>query len=193
VLSRNNSAGEKELVAYTVFKQEDIKFDWRSYLLQTLPDFMIPAWLVPVPEIPLTSHGKTDRRALAKLETIAHRANSSSVRHSGNAAILASLWAEVLGVEEGIIDDDSVFFALGGHSIKAIRLRHLIQLRFKIALTIKEIFNYSRFGSMLEKLDLSSVMEMENIPKAPENDSYPLSSAQQRLWILCQYGDAGAA
>jgi amino acid adenylation domain-containing protein/non-ribosomal peptide synthase protein (TIGR01720 family) len=92
----------------------------RQLLSRTLPDFMIPADLVPVDALPLLPNGKVDRQALGHLA--AGRGGARPEQDQDFVApetpvdqALAALWREVLAVEQVGIHDD--FFALGGHSL----------------------------------------------------------------------------
>ncbi|MFD0499312.1 amino acid adenylation domain-containing protein [Streptomyces rhizosphaericus] len=87
-------------------------------MARELPAQMVPSAVVPLDELPLTAHGKLDRRALPTLLPTASR-NGRAPR-TGTERTLCELFREVLGVRELGVDDD--FFALGGDSIVSIRL-----------------------------------------------------------------------
>ncbi|OKK16052.1 hypothetical protein AMK16_25315 [Streptomyces sp. CB00455] len=108
----------------------------REHLLRLLPAHMVPRLIVPVAAIPTSSHGKADRRALAGL-LAAHRqppsppsgAPSDAAAGAGPAERrLLTLWHEVLGRRPDSPDDD--FFALGGHSLRVIRLLGRIEREY---------------------------------------------------------------
>ncbi|WP_253780864.1 non-ribosomal peptide synthetase [Goodfellowiella coeruleoviolacea] len=88
----------------------------RAALATTLPEHMVPAAIVVLPRIPLTAHGKLDRRALPAPEYT----TSSHAPRTPVEALLCELFTDVLGVPEIGVDDR--FFDLGGDSITAIRL-----------------------------------------------------------------------
>ena len=66
VLAREDTPGDKRVVAYVVPKegQAEALGDWRSLLKQRLPDYMVPAHLMLLEALPLTPNGKVDRKAL---------------------------------------------------------------------------------------------------------------------------------
>ena len=89
----------------------------RTYLAQSLPDYMVPAAIVLLEGLPLTPNGKLDRKALPAPD-LARRALAGS--RSPQEEILCPLFAEVLGVSRVGIEDN--FFELGGDSISSIEL-----------------------------------------------------------------------
>lgn len=90
-----------------------------SRLQQSLPAFMQPARLIGVAQIPLSAHGKTDRKRLADM--VMALAEPQRVEQADSlAATLAGIWSALLGVER--VEADADFFADGGHSITALKL-----------------------------------------------------------------------
>ena len=123
VVTREDVPGEKRVVCYLVVKDGSAPAvgELRQFLKQKLPDYMVPAIFIMLPQLPLTANGKLDRRALPAPEgerpdlSVAYQAP-----RSGAEAELARIWAEVLGVEQVGIHDN--FFELGGDSILSIRI-----------------------------------------------------------------------
>ncbi|MCP5102569.1 MAG: amino acid adenylation domain-containing protein, partial [bacterium] len=66
VIDKENEEGNKYLCAYVVsHSQQTVESNvLKEYLTESLPDYMIPAYFLQLLEIPLTSNGKTDRKAL---------------------------------------------------------------------------------------------------------------------------------
>ncbi|MFL6236787.1 MAG: amino acid adenylation domain-containing protein, partial [Thermoanaerobaculia bacterium] len=110
VLAREDRT-ERRLVAYLVL-HEEAAVDWRGFLAQSLPDYMVPSAFVLLPDLPRTTSGKVDRRALP---APAQRTEEFAAPQTPLEISLADLWKEVLGVEAVGLHDD--FFALGGSSI----------------------------------------------------------------------------
>jgi len=93
----------------------------RAHLRRRLPEFMVPAFFVRLPALPLTSGGKIDRAALARMAPASGPARPDAVPRSATERTLAALWGEVLGRAEPGVDES--FFDLGGHSLLLTRLQ----------------------------------------------------------------------
>jgi len=122
VLAREDEPGSRRLVAYVVAAGADAPdaAALRAVVAARLPEHMVPAAFVPLGAVPLTPHGKVDRRALPAPEA-AHAAAASYVAPRGPVeAALAEVWARTLGVERVGAHDN--YFALGGDSMRALQL-----------------------------------------------------------------------
>nr|WP_269664908.1 non-ribosomal peptide synthetase [Burkholderia sp. WSM2230] len=107
---------------------------WRQMLAARLPGYMVPAALYEIDALPRTANGKLDRNALAHFDT-APTTELPWIEPSGEMeALIARLFGDVLGLARVGADDD--FFALGGHSLAAVRLiaRLSEQVGHKVAL-----------------------------------------------------------
>ncbi|WP_301542273.1 non-ribosomal peptide synthetase [Pyxidicoccus fallax] len=135
-LVREDVPGDKRLVAYVVpsSKAEPSSpldtVQLRAFLARRLPEYMLPSAVVVLDAFPLTSNAKVDRKALPAPE--ASSAHAHVAPRTPTEQSLATLWAEVLHVEEVGVTDD--FFALGGHSLLAVRL--MARLRQLTGLTV---------------------------------------------------------
>ncbi len=93
----------------------------RQYLQDQLPDYMVPAAFVMLEVIPLTANGKIDYRALQTLDISTNKADKEQVApRTSTENLLATIWAEVLGLEQVGIHDN--FFESGGDSILSIQI-----------------------------------------------------------------------
>ena len=183
VLPKEDKQGNKQLVSYIVPKGEFDRSGIQSYLKELLPDYMIPAYLVALEEIPLTSNGKIDRKALPDPEGTVKEGGYTAPRTEAEAK-LAAIWEEVLEVEQVGITDD--FFELGGHSLLAVRLVSQIRKAFAAELPISDVFDYPTVGQLAERLsgELSGDLLPPVKAELPRPEHIPLSFSQERLWFI---------
>ena len=128
VLAREDEPGQKRLVAYLLTAPEtsaDV-MQWRAWLSQKLPDYMLPAAYVLLEEFPLTASGKVDRRALPAPDASRPAQGQAYLGPRDQLEqLLVDLWQAVLGLDQvGVADN---FFAIGGDSIKGAILINQLQ------------------------------------------------------------------
>jgi tyrocidine synthetase-3 len=189
--------GGRELVAYVVAASDEALPDsseLRIHLSKTLPDYMLPAYYVGLKELPLTSNGKVDRRALPApaAESLVGGTEYTAPRNSTEQA-LAELWGQVLSRGEIGIHDN--FFHLGGHSLRAIRLVSLIRESLGEEIGLKGVFSHPTIAGQAELLKASASQEsvQAQIPLIEPAADYALSNAQRRLWVLSKLDEGLAA
>ncbi|WP_237747838.1 non-ribosomal peptide synthetase [Planktothrix mougeotii] len=195
VIAREDSPGDKRLVAYLVPQPEIILTinEIRQFLKAKLPDYMVPNAFVILEALPLTPNGKIDRRALpapdlqGKGEYIAPR---NPIEEK-----IAQIWAEVLKLERVSIEDN--FFELGGHSLLATQVISRCQEAFEIALPLRYLFESPTIAQLsaviLKELQTGSGLKLPAIVPLNRQDDIPLSWAQERLWFVNQLeGESGA-
>ncbi|MFD5434091.1 non-ribosomal peptide synthase/polyketide synthase [Kitasatospora sp. NPDC127067] len=123
VVSLYQDAGRKSLAAHLVpaeGAEPPGAAELRAHLAADLPDYMLPAAFVTLPELPLTANGKVDRRRLPAPDRSAGGDRPHRAPGTDRERLLAAIWAELLGVERVGLDDD--FFLLGGDSILSIQV-----------------------------------------------------------------------
>jgi amino acid adenylation domain-containing protein len=149
VVVHEAATGEKSLNAYVVAAVGESVSDaeLRGFLRERLPEYMIPASISVIEELPLTRNGKVDRVALAALG----RANASqpptfAEPRTQNEKKLAEIWGELLGIEKVNVDDRFLvsihdhFFDLGGHSLLAVQMFSRVREAFGVELPLNLIF-----------------------------------------------------
>jgi amino acid adenylation domain-containing protein len=186
VAARADAAGTLRLVAYVVPERPGAAHatELRRLLRRRLPEAMLPAVFLELPELPLTRHGKVDRRALP--EPPAAGREGAAAPRTPVEELLAALWAEVLGIEGAGPDDD--FFALGGHSLLGAQLLARVRAVFSTDVPLRVLFEAPTLGAMAERIDEALAGQpaaaQPPIVPPPRDEEPPLSFAQQRLWFL---------
>ncbi|TWP50722.1 amino acid adenylation domain-containing protein [Lentzea tibetensis] len=133
-----SDGGHDRLVAYVVGTAKDP----RSWLKQSLPDYMVPSVFMTLDRIPLTHNGKVDRKALPAPEVTQDGfvAPRTPVEEQ-----LAAIWSEVLGVERVGVEDN--FFGLGGDSILGIQLVSRAR-RDGLKLSSRDVFRHQTIAEL---------------------------------------------
>jgi thioesterase domain-containing protein len=153
VVARDNVTGEKQLVAYVVDREgvESNAAEVRNYLRERLPEHMIPAAVVRLDALPLTSNGKLDRRALPAPERDDVESRKSYVAPRNTVeSELVKIWEDIIGVTPlGVADN---FFEVGGHSLSAIRLMARIETHFGRKLPLSILVQSGTIESMAQVL-----------------------------------------
>ncbi|MFI7210878.1 amino acid adenylation domain-containing protein [Micromonospora maritima] len=146
--------GDRHLVALIVGYDTVRVRELRAYAEEVLPDFMVPASFLVVPEIPATDHGKRDQAGVRQLleewrrRRADHREPNTEVER-----YLADLWADLLANERiGSTDD---FFALGGHSMLAFQAQRRIRRDLGVALEFHELLDHTVLGDLAARIERS--------------------------------------
>lgn len=178
---RGNGVGDKQLVAYMVAEEEKPTVgELRTFLEDRLPKYMVPSAFVTLTEMPLTSNGKVDRRALIALEPARPDVGVTYVTpRTETEIVLAGIWSEILRIDRvGIYDN---FFELGGDSILSIQVIARAA-RAGLRLTAKQLFQYQTIAELtavVESTDGSAGYGQE-----PVTGSVPLTPIQH--WFFEQ-------
>ncbi len=187
VLLHQSNSAKAELVAYLARERELDLAGIRAALITRLPGHMIPSRFLQLDELPLTSSGKTDRRALAQLATdpdseAAPLLAPTSAPERAREAQLCLLWSELLERPVGIDDN---LFELGAHSLSAARFVARLHERYALAIGLRDVFEHPSVRGMATCVRPSerSGIRLHALPRTPDR-AFPLSSAQQRFWFL---------
>ncbi|WVV47333.1 phosphopantetheine-binding protein [Pseudomonas sp. NA13] len=149
-----DAPGGQQLVAYVVAPalnldaseaQRALREQLKAGLREHLPDYMIPAHLLFLEQLPRTPNGKLDRKALPAVETgllqAGYVAPASELEQQ-----VAAIWSQVLTVERVGLNDH--FFELGGHSLLAVNAVSRMALELGLTLTPQLIFQHPVLGNL---------------------------------------------
>ncbi len=199
VVAREDEPGDRRLVAYVVLSRGAGPRigAWRAALAAKLPDYMIPASFVILESLPLTSTGKVDRAKLPQpdrdrpvLETPYTEPDSQLEK------VLATLWAEVLGLHRVGMNDD--FSILGGDSLRGVRLLTNVKAVFGVDLPferlLKDAATLAGMARAIEEVRSRATPDKgptygshgtrpTSIPHRQESKAAHLSDTQRRMWF----------
>ncbi|MFI5778753.1 amino acid adenylation domain-containing protein [Nocardia sp. NPDC051570] len=197
------AGGDRQLVAYTVAAEVDSGIDTRelrSWLREQLPVYMVPAVVMVLDALPLLSNGKLDRRTLPAPDgtaaTATHTEPDTPEEH-----VLHEIWRSVLGAGELGVEES--FFAVGGDSMQAIRVRTALERRgwsFDITdlfqePTIRELAGRLRPldrdaapAAVQEPFALLGPADRALVPDGIE-DAYPLSAMQAGMLFHAAFSE----
>jgi amino acid adenylation domain-containing protein len=134
-----DDSGDKHLVGYvTPADVEPSQAALRACLAERLPSYMIPSFFVVLPELPLTSSGKVDRRALPAPAPAVAGTVVTTPRTETERVLVSEIIAPLLQRDEVGVDDD--FFQLGGNSLQAAQLISAISRRFAAEISLADFF-----------------------------------------------------
>ncbi|HKU74240.1 MAG TPA: amino acid adenylation domain-containing protein [Pyrinomonadaceae bacterium] len=192
-------AGSAQLVAYVVASgAEGINSaELRRYVGERLPEYMVPAVMVELEELPLLPNGKLNRRALPAIAN--HRPDKEPYVAPRNLVeeVLAEIWSDVLGIEQVGINDN--YFAVGGDSIRSLRIISLARAR-GMEFSLQQLFRHQTIAELAAELTLNktnttarvttpfSLVTDADHARLPEGleDAYPLTMLQAGMFYHMQ-------
>ncbi|AXJ04236.1 non-ribosomal peptide synthetase [Pseudomonas fluorescens] len=152
--------GGKHLVGYLVLEDANPPEQWqqdvKAWLLGSLPEFMVPTYLMTLARLPVTANGKLDRKALPQPDAAPQQAFVAP--QDAMQIALAAIWQDVLGIERVGLEDN--FFELGGDSIISIQVVSRAR-QAGIRVSPRDLFQYQTVRSLalVAKLDHNSSVD----------------------------------
>jgi non-ribosomal peptide synthetase component F len=172
VVMREDTPGAKRLAAYVVPADPNVApspGELRSFLAISLPDYMVPSAFVDLDCLPLNANGKLDRRALPVPDLGGGVASVYVAPRTDAEAVLAQIWAEVLGVERVGIEDN--FFELGGDSIRSLRIASRAKAAFDVSLTPRDVLTARTVFTLAELVEEKVLLEFERVAVGDGNSN----------------------
>ncbi|MBE9205822.1 amino acid adenylation domain-containing protein [Nostoc sp. LEGE 06077] len=198
VIAREDIPGDKRLVAYIVLNQkpEAIIATLKRFLEEKLPKYMVPGVFVILDSLPLTPNGKVDRQNLPDGDRIRPNLEETFVApRNPIEEKLASIWAELLGIEPIGINDN--FFNLGGHSLIAAQMLSRIRDGFQVELFFHHIFANPTIAALAALIEQPSHLQQQlqrpAIQPVSRSEYLPASFAQERVHFIQEVAPEGSA
>ncbi|WP_173964544.1 non-ribosomal peptide synthetase, partial [Flavobacterium collinsii] len=179
----NEVGGMPILIAYLVANESFINISSLVIdLKKHLPEFMIPTHFVIIDAIPLIPNGKIDIKSLPEPKTV-NITEAVQLPTTQEEKEIAAIWQELLRLDQ--VDVTVSFFELGGHSLLANQFISSLRDQKGIELSLRDFYKSPTIKEISELVPTLNKKETQNI-KAPEQELYPLSFSQDRLWFLNQ-------
>jgi amino acid adenylation domain-containing protein len=185
VAARVDGVGEPRLVAW-VAPAGTPGAELRAFLRQRLPEYMVPSAFVALDALPRTPNGKIDRLSLPAPEGLERaEGDGYAAPRTPVEEILCGIWAKVLGVERVGVRDD--FFALGGHSLRAVQIVARLRDALGVGVPLPAIFQahtVQALASHVERAMGGAPAQAETIEPVDRTRPLPLSPAQEAVWFF---------
>jgi amino acid adenylation domain-containing protein len=195
---KEDISGDKKLIAYIIGSEG--KYDTQkleNYLRARVPEYMVPAHFMDIPELPLNSSGKTDRKALPspgmerpELQVL-YKAPLTETEK-----LLTKLWALILNLEKVGVNDN--FFELGGNSLLALRFVAILKQEHNLTLPVTRLYQdptISKIASFLSgKTSYERANPLKNKPSGTDiavigmSGRFPGAGNIEELWDVLKSG-----
>ena len=192
VIAHKSSDGDEPRLVAFLKSDDKVQIEaLRSFVKETLPDFMVPSVFIEVNEFPLAPTGKVDKHQLADLASASAGAGGSESEPSSSEVVplgdqqtseleasVLTLFASALEINERAVGLDDDFFDLGGSSLRCMRLFLLIEEKYEVALPISTLVTASTVRL------LSATIEHQINPERSQ-PTVGDTSADEWEWVLC--------
>jgi len=180
VTTQKNHTMHDLLYAYFI-SDEDVDIEnLRKSLQKVLPSYMIPQYFIKLSKWPYNSNGKIDKKALPLPETTI--AKEYIAPRNDLDLKLVNIIKELFGFKEISLADS--FFELGGDSLTAINLCAIISQKLNVQLYVKDVLEHPDISDLADIISSRQKASTDVVIKpAQKMDSYPLSSAQKRIYL----------
>jgi amino acid adenylation domain-containing protein len=189
VVVRGSDSGSKRILAWVrpAEGSNPTPANFRSYLAGVLPSFMCPDAIGIIDEFPINANGKIESRTLPDPQVESLPAKEQAPPTGEIEQRLARIWSDLLGVPVNNRNDE--FFALGGHSLMALRMFSRLNREFDRSLPLSTLISHPTVGELAlllkpDQLDQTSV-------KTGTGLLVPLSTEGTQPPLICIHGGDG--
>lgn len=167
---------------YTVIDSVDIN-DLKEYLINQIPDYMVPSYYMELDKFPTTPNGKTDFKNLPEIEI---SSDDLVAPESETEKLLFDIVSNILETDEFGIDTD--LFSVGLTSLSVIKLISSISNEFGVVLSINKILKIKTIREIAIEIDSNDVYA--NIDgsagiNVDDGKLYPLTANQLGVYFDC--------
>ncbi|GBE74656.1 hypothetical protein myaer87_18830 [Microcystis aeruginosa NIES-87] len=164
LVNESDHTENRALVAYIVLNDPTCATQsLREFVKRQLPDYMIPAYWLILDNLPLTSNGKIDRRALPLPNPELHRSVDYVAPDNPTQEAIAAIFGQVLKLEKVGINDN--FFEIGGNSLQATQVISRLRESFALELPLRRLFEQPTVADLaLAVTDIHATLQKLQTP-----------------------------
>lgn len=157
VVVHGDKTANRRLVAYVAKGKSPLTVETvTAHATNHLPPYMVPANIILLEQLPVTTNGKVDRDNLPSPEPINHKQTLSRCAHTDTERKLLSIWQKILNLTDETIDVNTSFFDLGGQSFLSVRLMARIQQQFNVVLPLAILIESDTIATLAERIETDS-------------------------------------
>ncbi|OUM56948.1 hypothetical protein PIROE2DRAFT_18228 [Piromyces sp. E2] len=190
VIDKLNKNNEKYLVGYYITRDENINSEYiQGCLRKTLPIHMVPNYFIKIKEIPITVHGKLNRKLLPEPDIDKILESSYIPPETTTEKKLCRIFSQVFSIDEKKIGKNSSLFDIGADSLNLLKTISRISKEFNVKLTIKDMFSHFSVVDLGSYIDSIPQNQNEKIPhqieviKRHNSREYPVTPQQLGVYI----------
>ncbi|MBR3003100.1 MAG: amino acid adenylation domain-containing protein [Clostridia bacterium] len=169
----------KKICAYYISDKDINLEDLNNYLINSLPNYMIPNYFIRLKKFPYTPNGKIDRKSLSKIDISSMIQKRVSPKTTIEKDIYNIICEIINDNNFGITDD---FFSIGLDSLNAIKLTSILQNKYNIEINSSQIYKLFNIKELSQFILKNYNNKTKSIIKKTNLKYYPLSSAQKRIY-----------
>ncbi|KZN30564.1 hypothetical protein N480_06285 [Pseudoalteromonas luteoviolacea S2607] len=160
------SEENKSLVGYVavegdiVGNESTLIHNLRAELHTMLPNYMVPSMFMLLDQLPLTTNGKIDKKALPDPDASLGQQNYVAPQSETEESLL-QIWSKLLKVDSSKLSVTVNFYEIGGHSLLTIKLLAAIREQFDLEIAVNQIFEFetiSKLAGLIDDLQLRKML-----------------------------------
>ncbi len=183
----------KQIIAFVILKSGYVLENIIEDLKKELPYYMMPERFIEIEQMPLTTNGKVDKKALKsryqnELMNL-HTGNEEESSVDNVEEKLLHIWRTVLKREDIGVEDD--FFDFGGHSLNMTTLSTMIHKEFQCEIPWEILYEKADVRSIANYIKETVKEQYSSIGHADKKDYYAISSTQKRMYLVQKMDPSG--
>ena len=183
VVARQDNQANNYLCAYIVWNEAEKLADLRADLIQKLPDYMVPTFLLTVERMPLNASGKVDNAALPEPDNSSTGGQNHLTARNEAERRLSDIWRAVLDREHVGIHEN--FFDIGGHSLRATIMLAKANKEFGAAVALSTVFDNPTIASLAVCFENAAPHETNMLSCLENRLHYSTTPIQKLLHAIC--------